>query len=106
MLALLLALGALCASVPRAAAQPEPPPGPSNQPVAHAAANIDMGCPSPPGGPGGQSLWLKVTHWCGLDAPRRQWQIKIQLRITGHQGGDGQAGPELGASLTSVRVFA
>jgi hypothetical protein len=22
-----------------------------------------------------------VTHWCGLDAPRNQWQIKIQLRI-------------------------
>jgi hypothetical protein len=27
-------------------------------------------------------LLLKVTHWCGLAAPRHQWQIKIQLRIT------------------------
>jgi hypothetical protein len=49
---------------------------------AHAAATIDLGCPSPPGAPGRQSLILKVTHWCGLSAPRKQWQIKIQLRIT------------------------
>ena len=47
-----------------------------------AGATIDLGCPSPPGAPGGQSLTLKVTHWCGLKAPRDQWQIKIQLRIT------------------------
>lgn len=49
---------------------------------ARSAGTIDLGCPSPPGPPGSPSVLLKVTHWCGLSAPRHQWQIKIQLRIT------------------------
>jgi hypothetical protein len=53
----------------------------NHAPNVQSASTLDLGCPSPPGPSGTPSLLLKVTHWCGLSAPRKQWQIKIQLRI-------------------------
>src|SRR4051794_1477799 len=57
----------------------------AGQPLAEStrsASTVDLGCPSPPGAPHGKSLRLKVVRWCGLTAPHRQWQLKLQLRIT------------------------
>jgi hypothetical protein len=46
------------------------------------AATLDLGCPSPSNGGKGPRLAIKVTKWCGLAAPHRQWQIKVQVQVT------------------------
>jgi hypothetical protein len=56
-----------------------------------------VGCPSPYR-PGGQSLRLKVTKWCGLAAPHGQWQLKLQLSITN------TGTRPLGIALTHIRL--
>jgi hypothetical protein len=73
-------------------------PVPLQSAFADVAGTIDLGCPSPPGAPGGQSLRIKVVKWCGLDAPRSQWQIKLQLAFTN------TARKPLDISLVHVRL--
>ncbi len=70
-------LGIALVTLARAAA-PARPDAPTQTQLER--GTIDLGCPSF-GGPPGTGFYIKVVRWCALTAPRRQWQLKFQVRI-------------------------